>query len=192
MARAAPLSKTTKPPTIAPKPGRPAAALAKAAAKPKKAVIAGPAAVVRKAKVSAAAKPVVAKPAAIAMPPAPAPAPKLSKDELRAAVEKLEVANAKLRAKSRETNKAAKLAAKRVTELEAQVAQLEKELETSRVPVVARNEAKTASPSRKTRQPRTIDPGDAVPPGVAVLDPAPMDEEAEAALDNLEHNLHGE
>jgi hypothetical protein len=146
----------------------------------------------KKAKVSAAAKPVVAKPAATGMPPAPAQAPKLSKDELRAAVEKLEVANAKLRAKSRETNKTAKLAAKRVTELEAQVAQLEKELEFSRVPVVARTEAKTAAPARKTRQPRTIDPGDAVPPGVAVLEPAPMDEEAEAALDNLKHNLHGE
>jgi hypothetical protein len=190
MARAAPASKTTKPP--ARKLGRAAAAVAKAAAKPTKAAIAEPAAVVKKAKVTAAAKPVVAKPAAIAMPPAPAPTPKLSKDELRAAVEKLETANAKLRAKSRETNKAAKLAAKRVTELEEQVAQLGKELEASRVPVVARAEAKTAAPARKTRQPRTIDPGDAVPPGVAVLEPAPMDEEAKAALDNLEHNLHGE
>lgn len=192
MARAAPASKTTKPPTIAPKPGRPAAALAKAAAKPTKAAIAEPAAVMKKAKVSVAAKPVVAKPPVIVMPPAPTPAPKLSKDELRAAVEKLEAANAKLRAKSRETNKAAKLAAKRVTELEEQVAQLEKELETSRVPVVAQAKVKTAAHARKTRQPRTIDPGDAVPPGVAVLEPAPMDKEAEAALDNLEHNLHGE
>jgi hypothetical protein len=192
MARAAPASKTTKPPTIAPKPGRPAAALAKAAANPTKAAIAEPAAVMKKAKVSAAAKPVVAKPAAIGMPPAPAPAPKLSKDELRAAVEKLEVANAKLRDKSRETNKAARLAAKRVTQLEEQVAQFERDVESSRVPVVARAEAKTAAPPRKARQPRTIDPGDAVPPGVAVLEPAPMDDEAKAALDNLEHNLHRE
>ena len=163
-----------------------------AAAKPTKAAIAEPAAGVKKVKVSAAAKPVVAKPPAIAMPPAPAPAPKLSKDELRAAVEKLEAANAKLRAKSRGTNKAAKLAAKRVAELEEQVAQLEKELDTSRVPVIAQAEAKTAAIARKTRQPRSIDPGDAVPPGVAVLEPAPMDEEAKAALDSMEHNLHGE
>jgi hypothetical protein len=27
---------------------------------------------------------------------------------------------------------------------------------------------------------------------VAVLEPAPMDDEAKAALDNLEHNLHRE
>lgn len=144
------------------------------------------------AKAPVAAKPVAAKSQASTPVPTPAPAPKLSKGELRAQVEKLEAANAKLRAKSRETNKAAKLAAKRIAELEAQVAQLESDAEAGRAAAVARAELKTAALSRKTRQPRTIDPGDAVPPGVAVIEPAPMDAEAEAALDNLEHNLHGE
>jgi hypothetical protein len=59
----------------------------------------------------------------------PAPAgstPKLTKDELRAKIEKLEETVAALRAKSRETNKAAKLAAARIAELEAQVTHSEK------------------------------------------------------------------
>ncbi len=192
MARAAPASKTTKPPAPAGKPGRAAAAVAKTAPKPAKAIIAKPAAVEKKAKTSAAAKPGISKSQAVTMVSAPTPTPKLSKDELRAEVTKLEAANAKLRAKSRETNKAAKLAAKHIAELEERVAQLEKEAETRRAPSVAQAEAKTAAPSRKTRQPRTIDPGDAVPPGVAVAEPAPMDEEAKAALDNLEHNFRGE
>ena len=38
---------------------------------------------------------------------------------------------------------------------------------------------------------REIDPGDAVPPGVAVLEPEPMDEEAEQAKENLEERLSG-
>ena len=47
---------------------------------------------------------------------------------------------------------------------------------------------------RRGRPPRSreIDPGDAVPPGVAVLDPEPLDAEAEAARDALEENLSGE
>ena len=191
MARAASASKTTKPAVIARKPGRAAAAVAKTAAKPAKAAVAEPVAVVKKVKASVAAKPVAAKSQASTPVPAPAPAPKLSKGELRAQVEKLEAANAKLRANSRDTNKAAKLATKRIAELEAQVGQLESDAATGRAAAVARAEPKTAAPSRKTRRPRTIDPGDAVPPGVAVIAPAPMDAEAEAARDNLEHNLPG-
>ena len=34
-----------------------------------------------------------------------------------------------------------------------------------------------------------IDPGDAVPEGVAVQEPAPLDEEAETALENLTEHL---
>jgi hypothetical protein len=192
MARTAPASKTKKPPAPVGKPARAAAALAEPAPKPAKAIIAKPVAVEKKANTSAAAKPGTSKSQPVIMASAPVPAPKLSKDELRAEVIKLEAANAKLRAKSRETNKVAKLAAKHIVELEERVARLEKEAETDRASSSALVEAKPAAPARKTRQPRTIDPGDAVPPGVAVLDPAPMDEEAEAALENLEHNLHGE
>jgi len=103
-------------------------------------------------------------------------------------VEKLEQANAALRTKSRETNKAAKSAAQRIAELEEQVTQLEK--------AAARPAPASPSPKPKAvaaapgkRQARGIDPGDAVPPGVAVEDPAPTDEEAEGALEGLEQNL---
>jgi hypothetical protein len=37
-----------------------------------------------------------------------------------------------------------------------------------------------------------IDPGDAVPPGVAVQEPAPLDAEAEIARENLEEKLGSE
>jgi hypothetical protein len=64
---------------------------------------------------------------------APAPTratatPKLSKDELRGQVEKLERANATLRAKGREANRDAKSSASRVAELGGEVARLEKKL----------------------------------------------------------------
>ena len=45
----------------------------------------------------------------------------------------------------------------------------------------------------KSRRGQTLsderDPGDAVPPGVAVQDPEPMDEEAAAAFENLQTQL---
>jgi hypothetical protein len=41
-------------------------------------------------------------------------------------------------------------------------------------------------------QRREIDPGDAVPPGVAVEEPAALDLEAETALENLEEHLGGQ
>ena len=103
--------------------------------------------------------------------------PKPSKDELRAQVVKLESANATLRARSREATRAAKTAATRIAELEDQVAQLEKQLSALR---------------RDQRKSRDIDPGDAVPPGVAVQEPAPLDKEAETALENLTEHLGGE
>jgi hypothetical protein len=106
--------------------------------------------------------------------PATAPAPSaraISKDDLRAQVEKLERANAALRTKSREANKAAKVSAARIAELEAEVDQLQQSTTARRSP-------------RPRRQ--SIDPGDAVPPGVAPQTPAPPDQEVEAARDNLE------
>ena len=191
---------------------------------------------------AAAVEPTRGRPAAVATPEAaPTRVPPPSKGELRAHIEKLETANATLKAKSREGNRAAKAAARRVTELEEQVAQFQEEATRAVNPAAVMEElqvakaalqakgreasraakladrriadleaqvahlegeaAKTAVPavqeeeatrSRRGRPPgrkNAIDPGDAVPPGVAVLEPAPMDPEAEAARDALEENL---
>ena len=146
------------------------------------------------AKVGKAAMKAAPAKATPARPPAPAPAaaiparvPPPSKGELRAQIEKLEVANAALKAKSRETNRTAKTANKRIAELEAEVAQLQEQ--TAR-PVAAPAAEKAARRGRPPRS-REIDPGDAVPPGVAVLDPEPLDAEAQAARDALEEKLSG-
>jgi hypothetical protein len=120
---------------------------------------------------------------------APARPPQVSKDELRAQVEKLERANATLRAKSREANRAAKASAARIAELEEEVARLERKTASQAAP--AKRGPKPATAPRSRRQSRSVDPGDAVPPGVAVEEPAPVDEEAEAARENLEENLGG-
>ena len=183
MARATPATKNTKPMVAKPKPGRPAAAMTKAPAKPAKAAVAAKPVAAAKAKPPAAATPVAPRRQAVAV---PAPAPKLSKDELRAQVEKLEQANAALRMKSQDTNKATKAAAKRIAELEAQVAQLEKAAAARPAPASPSPKPKAAAATPGKRRARAIDPGDAVLPGVAVKDPAPMDEEAEAALETLE------
>ena len=186
MARAAPATKNTKPMVAKPKPGRPAAA-AKAPAKP--------------AKAAAAAKPVAAAKASAAQPiatkrqaavPTPAATPKPSKDELRAQVEKLEGANETLRTKSRETNKAMKAAAKRIAELEEQVAQLERAATAKHAATRPGPKPKAAAAASGKRRSRGIDPGAAVPPRVAVGDPAPRGEEAEAASESPEQNLSGE
>ena len=125
--------------------------------------------------------------AALVTPATPTRVPPPSKGELRAQIVTLETANATLKVKSREANRAAKLAGRRITELEGQVAQLEaaatKMLDRVDVP-------KDVKPARRGKLPgraRTIDPGDAVPPGVAVQQPQPLDEEAVAARDALEH-----
>ena len=120
---------------------------------------------------------------------APSP-PKLSKDELRGQVEKLERANANLRAKNREASREAKATAARITELEAQVARLEKQLGAQTI-APGGDRAALAPKSRRAR-PRAIDPGDSVPPAVAVEEPAPMHAAAETALANLEEHLEDE
>jgi hypothetical protein len=163
MARIAKVTKSiTKPAATKRKPGRPAAAGPRSAVKATK-----PAAVQKRAPVAAA--------------------PKVSKDELRAQVEKLELSVAALRAKNREANRAAKTAAARIAELEDQVARLEKNAASQAAP--AKRGSSSASPGRGARRSKVIDPGDAVPPGVAVEDPAPLDQEAETALENLEEHL---
>lgn len=116
--------------------------------------------------------------------PAEAPAKRASivtKGELRAQIEKLEQTVTKMRAKSRETNRAAKLATARIAEFESEVARLEKHVASQ---AAAAKRSATRAAARKSRE---IDPGDAVPPGVAVQEPQPLGEEAEAALENLEH-----
>jgi chromosome segregation ATPase len=110
-------------------------------------------------------------------------APVVSKDELRAQVEKLEQTVATLRTKGREASRAAKQANARIVELEEDVARLEKQV-ASQAASTKRNATRSA-----TRKSRDIDPGDAVPEGVAVAEPEPLDKEAETAMANLEEHL---
>jgi hypothetical protein len=114
-------------------------------------------------------------------------APKVSKDELRGQVEKLERANATLRAKGREATRDAKSSAARIAELEGEVARLEKKVASQAKS--AQRPPKPRTAVRGKRRSAGIDPGDAVPPGVAVQEPAPLDAEAETARENLEEQL---
>ncbi len=104
----------------------------------------------------------------------------------RAQIEKLERANTGLRAKSREM-KAAEAASSRVADLETQLADLQSKIR----PQAASEdqERKRPRPAARPHRPRDLDPCDAVPPGVAVLEPAPLDEEAEVALESVEEHL---
>jgi len=113
-----------------------------------------------------------------------APTRTVSKDELRAQVEKLERANATLRTKSREATRATKLSAARIAELEDEVARLQRQL-----PGTA--DSHLAASSDSGPQEREIDPGDAVPPGVAPEEPNPPDQGADIARENLEAHLRG-
>jgi len=167
MARPAKATQTKKPATPTRKPGRPAAATAKPSAKVTRTTAAP--------EHAGAASPA---------------APKFSKDELRARVEQLEHANATLRTKSREAGRAARTATARIAELEDQVARLQKQA--APPPAPAKGGSKPAAPARGKRQRRSVDPGDAVPPGVAVQEPAALDEAAETALENLEEHLKAE
>ncbi len=149
------------------KPGRPAAIVPRASAKATK-----PAAIPKRATAAVA------------------PAPKISKDELRVQVEKLERSVASLRLKNREANRVAKTNAARIAELEDQVASLEKKAASQTA--LGKRGSKSASPSGSGRRSGAIDPGDAVPPGVAVEDPGSLDQEAESARENLDEHSAGE
>lgn len=118
--------------------------------------------------------------------PAATPTPKVSKDELRVQVEKLEQLVVTLRTRSREANKAAKTAFARIPQLEAEVARLGKKAAAASAPA---QQPRSTKPTRAKRQSREIDPGDAVPPVVAVQEPVSLDEEAETARENLEEHL---
>ena len=87
-------------------------------------------------------------------------------------------------------NRAAKTAGARIAELEDEVAQLEQQAAPPSAP--AKRSPKPPVPARAKRPRRDVDPGDAVPPGAAVQQPAPVDEEAETALENLPEHLKAE
>lgn len=120
--------------------------------------------------------------------PPPAPMKRTSsaptKEELKAQVqaltaqvEKLEASNKRLRAKQRDASRVGKDASARIAELEDELEQLRKA---------------SPPPRQRRRRPRELDPGDSVPEGVAVLEPQPLDQEAEEALENLDAHLHAE
>ena len=88
----------------------------------------------------------VVKAAAPAKKPAAVKAPLVSKDELRAQLEKARNTIATLRAKSREAVRAAKAAAVQIDELEAKVAELEKKVGAQAKP------AKPASAAKPVKQ----------------------------------------
>lgn len=168
MARIAKAPKTTTKPAVPErKPGHPAAG----AQKPP----------VKATKAAAAPKP---------RPVAAPPAPKVSKDELRAQVEKLEGTVATLRTRTREANRAAKTAAARIAELEDQAARFGKQAVAQTA--AAKRSLNPLPVARSKRGNKGIDPGDAVPPGVAVEESAALDREAETARENLEEHLGGE
>lgn len=164
MARLVRITKNTRRTAIARKPGRPSAAAAKAAAKVK--------------------------------PPAVGPSrasstmgsgPKISKDELRAQLEKLERANASLRAKSREANRQAKADTARIAELEGQVARLEKHAASRSES--AKQEPESAAAVGMNPQSRAVDPGDHVSPGVVLEDAVTPGDEAKTAREKLDEPL---
>ena len=105
----------------------------------------------------------------------------VTKDQLLAQVQKLQQTKAMLRAKSLGLNRATKVAAARIANLR------------TRWPRSKQNASRAASEKRgakiSTHRSRDVDPGDAVPPGVAVAEAQPMDEKAKTALENLEQHF---
>ena len=85
-------------------------------------------------------------------------------------------------------NRALKAANSRIAELETELAALQQQ---AAAPPPAAEPAETPKMPRRARGSRkaAIDPGDAVPPGVAVQEPQELDEEAQAARDALDDNL---
>ena len=107
--------------------------------------------------------------------------PMVTKDELRAQVDKLERANATLRTKSREAGRATKEAAARIEALEAQVAKLERAAIRKDAPArtqATRNQEVAAEPKSK-RAARGRKPGSS-------RTPEPMEAEAESELESPE------
>lgn len=183
MARTAKPARTTKAQApITKRPGRPLGSKNKVTAAAKASAV--------PARRAAAPKRVPA--AAISRPPA------VSKDDLRAQVEKLERANAMLRTKSREAGRTAREATARIEELEAQVTKLER----SAVPKEgavrtrgARSEAVTLDPkpTRSTRGRKPLGkrkPGRAKPLGVAVQESESVDSDADTSSEDSKDHVN--
>jgi len=176
MARAAQTSKTTKSP--APARGRKTAGMTSAATKVD-------------AKKSGATK-VTRSPALLKRNGGQASTElKNSREELLTRVEKLERANTALRARSRETERIAKEALERLETVEDQLTKLKRTSTEKAAPRKASKKQPAPSAGGRRRV-HDIDPGDAVPPGVAVAEAEPLDEAAEIARVNLEEHLSGE
>jgi hypothetical protein len=110
-------------------------------------------------------------------------APKLSREELRAQVEKLEATVATLRGKNREANKAAKALTSRVAELEEQITALDKKGTSAAKPI---KEPKVANPLAKKVQIRKLMTESAGTPVAVEREPALLEPEAESlAPDDL-------
>lgn len=118
--------------------------------------------------------------------------PAVGMDELRVQIGKLERDNAVLVAQSKEMGEIAAAAAARIAELEDRVARLEKQLAGEATDAGNGQAESPPRPRRRRAHHREIDPGDAVPPGIAVEEPAALDLEAETVRENLEHHLGGE
>jgi hypothetical protein len=109
--------------------------------------------------------------------------PKASKSGLKAQVETLERIVATLRAKNKESSKLAKAAAMRISEVEARLVELEERLVAASASALQLRGAEAIGIGSRVDD---LDPGDALPPGVAVQEPARLDEGAVAALEKLE------
>ena len=96
----------------------------------------------------------------------PLAAPKLSKDELRAQVAKLEGSNATLKAKSRDMNRAIKTANSRIADLETELAELREQAAAAQA---AAEPVKEAKPPRAARASRKA-PIDATTPCLSRID----------------------
>ena len=116
--------------------------------------------------------------------------PRGSQNDLRTRLEKLELDNKTLLDQGKEAGEATRAAAARIAQLEEQVARLESKLAAEST-AAEHHQAAASKKSRQRTRHQEIDPGDSVPPGVAVEEPAEPDLAAETARENLEAHLGG-
>jgi predicted RNase H-like nuclease (RuvC/YqgF family) len=115
------------------------------------------------------------KPGPVAKRAAAAAPPKVSKDALRAQVTKLERTNANLRTKNKALTQAVGEAADRIAQLEGEISRQKKHAAKEAAPV--RTGKTPGRHAAGTQERSDRDPGDAVPPGIAVQDPEPLGEQ---------------
>ena len=132
----------------------------------------------------------VRKPGRVAKHTAAAAPPKVSKDALRAQVAKLERTNANLRTKNKALMQAAKEAAERIAQLEAEISRDEKRAGKETPPVRAGRTPGRRAAGARERSDRN--PGDVVPPDIAIQDPEPLGEEDEKVVEHLNEEFVSE